>query len=127
MTDRTPLVRSTVPGDDDRHRPVGATTGAAPSLRGAPSSSAISSSVAGGTNGDPSSPGDDVEGKTVLLMAKHDCTSRQENERSERKLCCASRLHGWILYVARHGKSNARGKLSVPIRPCLNFDTQKDE
>lgn len=58
MTDPTPLVRNAVPTDDDCHRPVSATTGAAPSLRGggAPSSSVISFSVAG---------------KTMLLMANH--------------------------------------------------------
>lgn len=81
MTDRTPLVRSTVPGGDDSHRPVRTTTGAAPSLRGAPSSSAISSSVAGGTNGDPS-PDDDVSGKRVLLMAKPQA-ARYEREQKQ--------------------------------------------
>lgn len=77
MTDPTALVRNAVPSDDDRPRLVHAATGVAPSsLRGVVlSSSDISSSVAGATNCDPSSPDDDdddVAGKTaVLLMANH--------------------------------------------------------
>lgn len=74
MTDRTPLVRSTVvPGDEDSHLSVRATIRAAPSLPGVLPSSVISS-IAGATSGDdPSSPDDDVvAGKTVvLLMANH--------------------------------------------------------
>ena len=117
MTDPTPLVRNTAP-NDDTDRPARA-TGASPSLHGGVPPSSSISSVAGGTNGAPSSscsPDDDVAGKAEPFMIDHSPRKREEPNSAALASCPGSAKKAQLaLYMQLSEQVIAQPSTTTPL------------